>query len=146
MGDHHQNNPNIPPETLTSGAISGSLSSTSSSSAPEVLTNVTPSATPEDLATIATLVNTAAEHRRGQPVQLLALLRLLESLHRDIRDGYFQEALPDNRQALYALLKDIEAEGGWPYIYRRRLEDFARALSQCPIAEGDGNQAGNRSS
>ena len=33
----------------------------------------------------------------------------------------FRDALPDNRQRLYRLLKDIEQEGGWPYIKRMQL-------------------------
>ncbi|MEM7555316.1 MAG: hypothetical protein AAF378_14670 [Cyanobacteria bacterium P01_A01_bin.84] len=57
-------------------------------------------------------------------VALLALLRQVEHLHREIREGVFQESLPDNRQALYSLLKEIEAEGGWPYIERMRLKAF----------------------
>ncbi|MEM7724906.1 MAG: hypothetical protein AAF208_00875 [Cyanobacteria bacterium P01_A01_bin.45] len=55
---------------------------------------------------------------------LLSLLRELEYLHREIREGVFQESLPDNRQALYSLLREIEAEGGWPYIERMRLKAF----------------------
>ena len=63
-----------------------------------------------------------AHHYRGDSLKLLALLRLLESLHQEIRDGLFQESLPDNRQALYNLLKDIETTGGWPYIHRMKLQ------------------------
>lgn len=61
---------------------------------------------------------------QGDILAILALLRQLEKLHREVRDGIFQENLPDNRQALYSLLKDIEAEGGWPYIERMRLQDL----------------------
>ncbi len=61
---------------------------------------------------------------QGDIVAVLALLRQLEQLHREIRDGIFQKTLPDNRQALYSLLKDIEAEGGWPYIQRMKLLDL----------------------
>ncbi len=59
---------------------------------------------------------------QGDILAILALLRQLEQLHREVRDGIFQESLPSNRQALYSLLKDIEAEGGWPYIERMRIE------------------------
>lgn len=52
---------------------------------------------------------------------LLAILRSLESSHQELREGLFQQALPDNRQALYNLLKDIEAHLRWPYIPRLRL-------------------------
>ncbi len=72
---------------------------------------------------------------QGDILSVLALLRQLEKLHREIRDGIFQETLPDNRQALYSLLKDIEAEGGWPYIERMRLQDLMVNLET--IAEED---------
>jgi hypothetical protein len=58
----------------------------------------------------------------------LALLRTLESLHQEIRESVFQASLPDSRQALYALLKDMEATGGWPYIHRMKLQSFLEKL------------------
>ncbi len=61
---------------------------------------------------------------RGDVTSLLALLRQLEKLHKEVRDGAFQESLPDNRQRLYSLLRDIESEGGWPYIERMRLREL----------------------
>jgi hypothetical protein len=75
-----------------------------------------------ELQTITATVQALAQHCRGDVVELLRLLRVLEALHRDIRDGLFQEALPTNRQALYTLLRDIEIEGGWPYISRMKLK------------------------
>jgi hypothetical protein len=72
---------------------------------------------------------------QGDILAVLALLRQLEQLHREVRDGIFQESLPSNRQALYSLLKDIEAEGGWPYIERMRLQDLMINLEI--IAEED---------
>ncbi|MGJ3254503.1 MAG: hypothetical protein ACFE0J_25725 [Elainellaceae cyanobacterium] len=77
--------------------------------------------TQEDLEAIATVVQSLAHRYQGDAISLLALLRLLETLHRTIRDELFQVSLPNNRQNLYSLLKDIEAEGGWPYIPRMRL-------------------------
>ena len=77
-----------------------------------------------DLQSIATAVQALAERYPGDTLVLLALLRTLESLHREIRDGVFQASLPDNRQALYNLLKTIEAEGGWPYIHRMKLRSL----------------------
>ncbi len=65
-----------------------------------------------------------AQDAQANPLQLLEILRKLESLHQKIRDTIFQEALPENRQALYVLLKDIEANGGWPYIYRTKLYEL----------------------
>lgn len=77
-----------------------------------------------DLEGIATIIQTVAQQHQGQSLELLAILRLLEQLHQEIRDNFFQEALPDNRQALYALLRDIETSGGWPYIHRMKLQAF----------------------
>lgn len=70
--------------------------------------------------------------------RLLTILRGLEAVHREIREDLFQPALPDNRQALYALLRDVEAEGGWPYINRMKLQDF---LQQLIESETEGNDA-----
>ncbi|MEH2373305.1 hypothetical protein [Nostoc sp.] len=79
---------------------------------------------------IATVVYDAVQGCEGDTVALLALLRQLEQLHREIRDGVFQESLPVNRRQLYSLLKDIESKGGWPYIERMRLQRFLANLSQ----------------
>lgn len=62
-------------------------------------------------------------------------MRQLEQLHREIRDGTFQESLPNNRQHLYAMLKDIESEGGWPYIERMRLQAFLSNLLEIETEE-----------
>lgn len=75
-----------------------------------------------DLEAIETIIQTVAQQQQGNSLELLAILRLLERLHQTIRDSFFQESLPDNRQALYALLRDIEASGGWPYIHRMKLQ------------------------
>jgi hypothetical protein len=77
---------------------------------------------PEDLAQLSDLIDQAALKRQGKSADLLALLRLLEQCHRDICETLFYEALPDNRQNLYALLRDIEVNGGWPYIQRMKLQ------------------------
>lgn len=89
---------------------------------------------PDDLQTITTQVRTLARSREGDLLSLLELLRLLESLHREIQENSFQAALPDNRQALYALLRDIDANGGWPYINRMRLRDITRRLTDAETA------------
>ncbi len=73
---------------------------------------------------VASSIKKLAEASKGDSIKLLTLLRLLESLHREVCEGLFQESLPDNRQALYALLRDIEAMGGWPYIRRMGLQSF----------------------
>ncbi|MHC5598658.1 MAG: hypothetical protein ACYTXC_22415 [Nostoc sp.] len=82
------------------------------------------------LQAIATVVSDTVTACEDDTVALLALLRQLELLHREIRDGVFQESLPVNRQQLYSLLKDIESEGGWPYIERMRLQAFLANLPQ----------------
>lgn len=81
------------------------------------------------LQAITVEVQDATQACQGNVTLLLALLRQLESLHKEIRDGIFQDSLPDNRQRLYSLLKDIESEGGWPYIERMRLQAFLVNLS-----------------
>lgn len=88
-----------------------------------------------ELQAIASVVHDASQSCQGDTMALLALLRQLEQLHREIRDGVFQESLPVNRRQLYSLLKDIESEGGWPYIERRRLQAFLANLSQEAPAE-----------
>lgn len=82
----------------------------------------------EDLEALSQSIDRAALARRGQSDTLLALLRLLEQRHRDIRETLFRDALPDNRQHLYALLKDIEVSGGWPYIQRMKLQALLKNM------------------
>ncbi|MEO1067739.1 MAG: hypothetical protein AAFW95_01255 [Cyanobacteria bacterium J06638_6] len=77
---------------------------------------------PEDLDQLSQLIDQAALKRKGYSTDLLALLRLLEKHHRDICETLFYDALPDNRQHLYAMLRDIEINGGWPYIQRMKLQ------------------------
>ena len=74
-----------------------------------------------DLRLLANSVKSIAQNHQDDPIAILAILRTLESLHQELREGSFQKALPNNRQLLYNLLKDIEAKGGWPYIPRLRL-------------------------
>lgn len=82
------------------------------------------------LQAIASAVQDAAHACQGNVTALLSLLRQLEKLHKEIRDGIFQDSLPDNRQRLYALLRDIESEGGWPYIARMRVQALLVNLSE----------------
>lgn len=85
---------------------------------------------PNDLQALAESVELAAVDRAGDEVALLQLLRLLERLHNQVRDEWFQESLPTNRQRLYALLRDIEINGGWPYIQRMRLRSLLSEMAQ----------------
>lgn len=89
-----------------------------------------PSLNTTDLHALAERIRMAAAQANGNVHDLLALLRLLEQLHREICDNQFQAALPTNRQALYKLLRDIETHGGWPYIPRKRLESFLGAIHE----------------
>lgn len=97
----------------------------------------------DQLQRITTVVQDVAESCQGNTTALLQLLRQLEQLHREIRDGTFQESLPNNRQQLYALLKDIEAEGGWPYIERMRLQAFLRNLLAVEMEENNQEDGSN---
>ncbi|NJL21999.1 MAG: hypothetical protein HC895_16195 [Leptolyngbyaceae cyanobacterium SM1_3_5] len=92
---------------------------------------------------ISTAIRILAERHRGDERSLLKILRTLEALHREICEGLFQEALPTNRQALYSFLKDIESEGGWPYIKRMRIQallvNLLEAEKQAEAAASDGD-------
>ncbi len=81
-----------------------------------------------DLQAISTTVQLAAQSYQGDMLALLRLLRILENLHQEIRDDLFQETLPTSRQALYTLLRDIETQGGWPYIPRMKLKLLLASL------------------
>ena len=83
-----------------------------------------------ELQTITAKILALAANYQGDCLALLTLLRILEQVHREIRENWFQASLPDNRQALYALLKDIEEMGGWPYIDRLRLQSFLSNVSE----------------
>ncbi len=77
---------------------------------------------------ITIAVRTLVDNCQGNSFAILAVLRMLENLHRETRDGLFQNSLPTTRHELYDLLKDIEEEGGWPYIERMTLRSFLENL------------------
>jgi hypothetical protein len=83
-----------------------------------------------DLQMIVDEIHKIADQHQADPVALLDLLRTLEQLHREIQQGHFQSALPTSRQALYTLLRDIEENGGWPYIQRWKLPALFANLSE----------------
>lgn len=85
-----------------------------------------------ELQAITDRIRGQADGCQGDPLAILQLLRILEALHREIREGLFVESLPNNRQDLYSLLREIEASGGWPYINRMKL----RSLLTNSIADG----------
>jgi hypothetical protein len=78
-----------------------------------------------------------ANDHKGDTLTLLALLRTLEEAHRQIRDSLFQDSLPDNRQTLYALLKDIEELGGWPYVARMKLRSLLTNFPEAELSEDE---------
>jgi hypothetical protein len=98
-------------------------------STPQLASTGLPSA-PNNLDRIVDEIHEIADRDRSDPLALLGLLRTLEQLHREIQQGYFQSALPNSRQALYALLRDIEENGGWPYIQRWKLQELFANLSE----------------
>lgn len=73
---------------------------------------------------IVTIVETLAFDCDGNTYDLLSLLRILETLHRQIRSDLFEPSLPNTRKNLYEILRDIEETGGWPYIERMKLQKF----------------------
>lgn len=85
---------------------------------------------PADLSKLAQTVRVAAQSRMDDCLALLEMLRLLDELHDEIRDTLFCDALPDNRQKLYHLLKNIEQQGGWPYIKRMELIELIKHLEE----------------
>ena len=81
------------------------------------------------LAPLLEELRSLAEQERGNPDNLL-MLRELEAVHRDVQDGPFRQSLPENRQKLFSLLKQMEKSGGWPYIPRLQLRTFIDLLGQ----------------
>ncbi|MEO1591819.1 MAG: hypothetical protein AAFU71_11075 [Cyanobacteria bacterium J06632_22] len=92
------------------------------------MTSALPTSTDAELLELTTGIRSLAEARRGNCLALLDLLRKLEEQHQHIRETLFREALPDNRQVLYRLLRDIEINGGWPYIKRMTLAELMEKL------------------
>jgi hypothetical protein len=105
------------------------FSSDSESTSPELPSLMQP------LTNITDRIHELAEQNREDPIALLHLLRTLEQLHREIQQNYFQPALPDSRQALYALLRDIEENGGWPYVQRWKLQALFANLPETGTEE-----------
>lgn len=75
----------------------------------------------QELQSLVNFVESLAQSYHPDSDRLLALLRTLEQLHRQIRTELFEPSLPNTRHDLYALLRDIEDSGGWPYIERGKL-------------------------
>jgi len=90
-----------------------------------------------ELQAITGKIVSLANSHQGDVKALLALLRALEHSHREIRENFFQPSLPDNRQALYGLLKDMEEAGGWPYIERMKLRSLLSNFLEPEVPNGD---------
>ncbi len=71
-----------------------------------------------------------AQSQQGNSASLLQILRILEENHKRIRDDLFQPALPTSRHELFNLLRDIETNGGWPHIYRMKINEICRYLEE----------------
>ena len=78
-----------------------------------------------------------AEGQQGNSASLLQILRVLEGIHKRIRDDLFQPALPNNRHELFNLLRDIETNGGWPHIYRMRIKEICQYLESPEESESN---------
>lgn len=94
-------------------------------------------ASTNQLGQIVAEIQEIADRDRADPLALLLLLRTLEAIHREIQEGYFQTALPDSRQSLFALLRDIEENGGWPYIQRWKLQELLANLPESEQLRSD---------
>jgi len=88
----------------------------------------------EEAERIQALIWETAQAYQGDCLALLKLLRVLEQLHWQIREKLFHPALPDTRNELYKLLRDIEEKGGWPYIERMKLRSL---LIHLELSEED---------
>ncbi|ACK65212.1 hypothetical protein PCC8801_1142 [Rippkaea orientalis PCC 8801] len=99
----------------------------------------------ERLQEIVTVVQSIAFDCNGDTQNLLSLLRTLESLHRQIRCELFEPSLPDTRNTLYELLKDMEETGGWPYIERMKLQKLLENVSTQATPHNEPSEATGRS-
>ncbi len=77
-----------------------------------------------DFSSINSLIQEIVDQSQGDVIAHLKLLRFLERVHRDIRELHFQPALPADRHGLHNLLKEMESEGGWPYIPKMSLREL----------------------
>jgi hypothetical protein len=94
---------------------------------------------------IAAQIRQLAQQREADSIALLELLRMMERVHREISDGVFQNSLPTNRQALHSFLRDIESQGGWPYIYSRKLKMVLSELAISLLKDAEQNDEDSNS-
>jgi len=81
-------------------------------------------------------IQNLAEQNSHDEVLLLSILRSLEAVHRHIRTNLFEQSLPKTRHDLYNLVRDIEEQGGWPYIERMKLKELMQNIDKDLLAEG----------
>ncbi len=84
----------------------------------------------KSLQQIVELVESLARSYHPDSDRLLSLLRVLEQLHRQVRTEFFEPSLPNTRKDLYAFLRHVEENGGWPYIERGKLQLFLRGFEE----------------
>ena len=77
---------------------------------------------------LSTEIYHLAQQNQDDLLFLLSLLRNLEKIHRQIRTQMFETSLPKTRNDLYNLVKDIEEQGGWPYIERMKLQSLLKNI------------------
>ncbi len=82
----------------------------------------------QQLAELTSQIEAIAQQHQNSVTALLEILRTLDAQHRHICQNLFIPALPNSRHALFNLLLDIEAKGGWPHIYRLQIADLRQNL------------------
>ncbi len=90
----------------------------------------------DQLTPIMVNIHDIAEQNKQDEVFLLSVLRSLEAVHRHIRTNLFEQSLPTTRNALYNLVKDIEEQGGWPYIERMKLQQLIQNMDRDFLIDG----------
>lgn len=90
-----------------------------------------------DFTTIASLIQQVVHQSEGDVIAYLKVLRFLEHQHQGIRESHFQPALPPDRHGLYNLLKEMESEGGWPYIPKMTLKELISHEARSEASEPD---------
>ncbi len=94
------------------------------------------------LGSLSQVVGELVDENQGNAIGLVEVLRLLERLHRGITEGAFQDALPQNRQELYKLMRIIEEEGGWPHIPKMKLHMLYSHLTETRVEPGEEQDGG----
>lgn len=78
---------------------------------------------------ICTQIWNLSEKSKDSTLDLVLILREIESVHRQVREQLLDQSLPDTRHRLYIIIKHLEETGGWPYIPRMRLNQLCQYLT-----------------